>query len=147
MVANKSSQKYRKVSEIIDTSFVSLDENTLVAVAAKALYEQEGGTLIVTRRDSKDDRRIPVGIITERDIIFRVVARNKGPFKITLKDVMSSPVITIESDKSIEEALDIFKKNKINRLPVVNNGAIIGLITTQMLAHKLPADRLIHSET
>jgi CBS domain-containing protein len=147
LVAKKTLRTYETVRDIADTTFVSLDENTLVAEGAKALYEQHSCSIIVTRYDASSRQRIPVGIITERDIIFRVVAQNKGPFKVTLKDVMSSPIITIDSGKSIKEALAILKKNKIDRLPVVNRGALIGLVTTERIIHKIPAGRLKHSET
>jgi CBS domain-containing protein len=134
--SSSSPQTDNKVSDIASTAFVSLDGDTLVAEAAKALYEQETCTIIVTHYDSISKQRIPIGIVTERDIIFRVVAQNKGPFKITLKDIMSAPIITIDSDKSDKEALVILKQNRINRLPVVNKGNLIGLVTTEMIAHK-----------
>src|SRR5215213_9310394 len=94
--AKKSSQTDNKVRDIASTTFVSLDEDTLVAEAAKTLYKQETCTIIVTHYDSTSRQRIPIGIVTERDIIFRVVAQNKGPFKVTLKDIMSFPIITTE---------------------------------------------------
>ncbi len=133
---SSSSQTDNKVRDIASRAFVSLDEDTLVAEAAKALYEQETCTIIVTPHDSISEQRIPIGIVTERDIIFRVVAQNKGPFKITLKDIMSSPIITIDSDKSAKEALVILKQNGINHLPIVNKGNLIGLVTIEMIARK-----------
>jgi CBS domain-containing protein len=148
MVAKRSpSQKSRKVIDIVDTSFVSLDENTIVAEGAKALYEQESCSIIVTRHDPYGGQRIPVGIVTERDIIFRVVAQNKGPFKVMLKDIMSAPITTIDPDKSLEEALAVLKKKEINRLPVIHkNGALIGLVTTEMIVRKIPIEKLTHSK-
>ena len=137
MSAKRSSQTDNKVKDMASTTFVSLDEDTLVAEAAKTLYEQESCTLIVTHYDSTSRQRSPIGIVTERDIIiFRVVAQNKGPFKVTLKDIMSFPIITIDSDESAEKALAILKQNGINRLPVVNKGNLIGLVTTEMIARK-----------
>ena len=115
---------------------MSLDKGTLVTEAAKALYKRETCTIIVTHHDSTSGR-IPVGIITERNIIFRVVAQNKGLFKITLKDIMSSPIITIDSDKSAREALVVLKQNEINCLPIINrDNNLVGLLTTEMIARK-----------
>src|ERR671922_875911 len=71
-------QRHDRVRDIVDTAFVTLDENTLVAEAAKALYTQERCTIVVTHLDAGTGQRIPVGIITERDIIFRVVADRKS---------------------------------------------------------------------
>jgi CBS domain-containing protein len=105
-------QRHDRVRDIVDTAFVTLDENTLVAEGAKTLYAQERCAIVVTHLDAATGQRIPVGIITERDIIFRVVAQNRGPFKVTLRDIMSTPIITIDADKSIEEALAILNKHK-----------------------------------
>jgi signal-transduction protein with cAMP-binding, CBS, and nucleotidyltransferase domain len=133
-----------RVSDVLDTAFIALDENTLVAEAAKALYSQERCTIVVTHLDRASGQRAPIGIITERDIIFRVVAQNRGPFKVTLKDIMSTPIITIDADKSIDEAISIFNKHKINRLPVIHDSSIIGLLTAGMIISKVPTEK--HSE-
>jgi CBS domain-containing protein len=136
MSAKRSSHTDNKVADIASTTFVSLDEDTLVAEAAKTLYEQESCTIIVTHYDPPLRQRSPIGIVTERDIIFRVVAQNRGPFKVTLKDIMSFPIITIDSAESAEKALAILKHNGINRLPVINKGNLIGLVTTEMIARR-----------
>jgi CBS domain-containing protein len=138
-------QRHDRVRDIVDTAFVTLDENTLVAEAAKALYAQERCTIVVTHLDAGTGQRIPVGIITERDIIFRIVAQNRGPFKVMLKDIMSAPIITIDADKSVEEAIAILNKHKINRLPVVYDSSIIGIVTTGMILSKVSIEK--HSDT
>jgi CBS domain-containing protein len=134
-------KRHDGVRDIADTAFVTLDENTLVAEGAKALYAQERCTIVVTHLDAATGQRIPVGIITERDIIFRVVAQNRGPFKITLRDIMSAPIITIDADKSVEEAFAILNKHKINRLPVVHDSSIIGIVTTGMVIRNVSIEK------
>jgi CBS domain-containing protein len=127
--------------DFADRTYIALDESTLVADGAKTLYEQENNTIVVTR--SNDGQRVPVGIVTERDIIFRVVAQNKGPFKLCLKDIMSSPLISIKSDRDVQEALTILKEKKINRLGVIDeNEALQGLLTTEMIAKKSNPDKV-----
>ena len=138
-------QRHNRVRDIVDTAFVTLDENTLVAEAAKALYAQERCTIVVTHLDAGTGHRTPIGIITERDIIFRVVAQNRGPFKITVKDIMSAPLITIDADKSIEEAMEILNKHKINRLPVVHDSSIIGILITGIIMNNVSIEK--HAET
>lgn len=119
-------------------AYVSLDENVLVAEAAKTMYQREECTIIVTRND-KAGLRVPVGIVTERDIIFRVVAQNRGPFKITLKDIMTSPIITADSKVSVNEALSIMKERKITRLPLLKKeGVVVGLLTAKALVKSSP---------
>ena len=134
-------QRHNRVRDIVDTAFVALDENTLVAEAAKTLYTQERCTIVVTHLDASTGQRTPVGIITERDIIFRVVAQNRGPFKVTLKDIMSTPIITIDADKSIEEAMAILNNHKINRLPVVHDSSIIGILTTGIVIRNVSIEK------
>ena len=139
-------KRYDRVRDIVDTAFITLDENTLVAEAAKALYSQERCTIVVTQLDAGTRQRIPVGIITERDIIFRVVAQNRGPFKVKLKDIMSTPIFTIEEDKSVEEAMGILNKHKINRLPVVHHSSIIGIVTTEMIMSNVSIEKHVDTE-
>ena len=134
-------QRHNRVRDIVDTAFVALDENTLVAEGAKTLYTQERCTIVVTHLDASTGQRTPVGIITERDIIFRVVAQNRGPFKVTLKDIMSTPIITIDADKSIEEAMAILNNHKINRLPVVHDSSIIGILTTGVVIRNVSIEK------
>jgi CBS domain-containing protein len=141
-----AAQRRGRVRDIVDTAYVTLDENTLVAEAAKALYAQERCTIVVTRLDAATGKRIPVGIITERDIIFRVVAQNRGPFKATLKDIMSAPIITIDEDKYIEEALAILSKHKINRLPVVHDSSIIGIVTAEIILSNISIEKHADAE-
>jgi CBS domain-containing protein len=58
----------------------------MVAEAAKIMRDKDTTCVLITTADSKE----PIGIVTERDILYRVVAENKGPFKVTLKEIMSS---------------------------------------------------------
>jgi CBS domain-containing protein len=139
-------QRHNSVRDIVDTAFVTLDENTLVAEAARALYIQERCTIVVTHLDAGTGQRIPAGIITERDIIFRIVAQNRGPFKVTLKDIMSAPIITINADKTVEEAIAILNEHKINRLPVVHDSSIIGIVTTGMILSKVSIEKHANTE-
>jgi CBS domain-containing protein len=132
-----------KVRDLANEAFVSLDENALVAEAAKALYEQEACSVIVTGTEAVSNARIPIGIITERDIIFRVVAQNRGPFKIKLRDIMSHPLIAIADDIPATKALSMMKRRNVNRLPVVDKkGRLVGLITMQNLVRSLPTDKV-----
>ena len=136
-----------KIRDLANEAFVSLDENALVAEAAKALYEQEACSVIVTGTEAVSGARIPIGIITERDIIFRVVAQNRGPFKIKLRDIMSHPLITIADDMPASKGLSMMKRRNVNRLPVVDKkGRLVGLITMQNLVRGLPTDNVVQTE-
>jgi CBS domain-containing protein len=75
----------------------------------------------------------PVGIITEKDILERVVTPGKDVYKTLAKDVMSEPVISIEASSTLKEALVLMKKNNIRRLAVTENGSLVGLVTERRL--------------
>lgn len=100
----------------------NIDEN-VHSIAKKMVEYGVGSTVIV-------DGKKPVGIVTEKDLIVKVVAKNKSPASVKVKEVMSSPLITIKPTTSVREAADIMKKKGIRRLPVVNDaGELIGIIT------------------
>jgi CBS domain-containing protein len=62
-----------------------------------------------------------------------------------LKDIMSAPIITIDGDRSVEEAIEILNKHKINRLPVVHDSSIIGIVTSEMIVSKVSIEK--HADT
>jgi CBS domain-containing protein len=84
------------------------------------------------------DRGKLKGIVTERDILYRVVVKEMDPKKTRLKDVMSKPVIYIEENAELLEASELMKKNGIRRLAVVDkNGKLVGVITSEDIARSL----------
>jgi CBS domain-containing protein len=84
------------------------------------------------------DRGKLKGIVTERDILYRVVAREMDPKKTKLKEVMSQPVLSIDEDSEVLEASELMKKNGIRRLAVVDKkGRLVGVITSEDIARSL----------
>lgn len=80
---------------------------------------------------------VPVGIITERDILSKIVRANRDVNKTLAKDVMSSPLITIDAGKSLADALRILRDRKIRRLAVTRGGTLIGIITERRMLEYL----------
>src|SRR5919108_6075676 len=127
-----------KVIRFADKDFVSLDENTLVAEAARIMYERDVCSVIVTRNDTTKSFRQSVGIITPRDILQGVVAQSKGPFKLILKDIMSTPLIIINEDASTNGAISLMKRKNITRLPVINEeGEILGIVSLKAILSRI----------
>jgi CBS domain-containing protein len=79
-----------------------------------------------------DDGR-PVGIITEKDVLRRAILRGKDVDATRAKDVMSTPLLSIEADRPIKEALELMRQKSIRRLAVTKNEALIGLVTERRL--------------
>jgi CBS domain-containing protein len=80
-----------------------------------------------------------VGIITERDILTRQVEPCLAPETLTAKHVMTSPVVTINENASIEEAAQLMARKKAKRLPVMSDGKLVGIITYTDIVFKVPA--------
>ncbi len=111
------------VKDIMNKKVIHFDENTHVDKIAHELGKYDVGCAIVTRNKK------PVGIITERDMVKRVVALHLDLRKIKAKDVMTDPVQTLDQNTNIYYASKIMKEKKFQRYPVVRNGIIIGVIT------------------
>jgi CBS domain-containing protein len=143
MVHRKKQQPSYRVIAFAKKDFVSLDENTLVAEAARIMYERDVCSVIVTRNDTNNLIRKSVGIITARDILHRVVAQSKGPFKLTLKDIMSTPLITINTDAPTNGAILLMKSKNITRLPVINEaGEILGVVSLKAILGRISHENI-----
>jgi CBS domain-containing protein len=80
----------------------------------------------------------PVGIITTRDILMRLVEQCLAPAALTAKQIMTSPLVTISESATIEEAARLMAKKKIKTLPVMNNGKLAGIVTFTDIVFKVP---------
>src|SRR5690606_37470222 len=86
-----------------------------------------------------DDHGRPVGVVTDRDIALRVVAAGKEPRETDARQIMSTPVITVAPESSIEELCRIAEEHQIRRIPVVNEkGEICGIVAQADIARKVP---------
>lgn len=98
--------------------------------AAKKMDEGRIGSLVVV-----NGKKI-AGIVTERDILSKVTAQNKIPSKIQISEIMTSKVITADPEDYIDDAVYLMIKHKIKKLPVMENGELVGIITsTDIIAH------------
>ncbi len=101
----------------------SVDIATSVATIASIMAKQNIGAIVITR-----DFEV-LGIVTEKDIIERVALGKRDLYGIVAQNIMTSPVITIDYDRTIQDALKIMKDNNIRRLIVVKDKNIYGLVT------------------
>src|SRR6188472_2298319 len=114
-----NTQLSQKIGSIAEKNYVTLSEDTLVGEAAKVMRGKDVLSILVTTSKNSNE---PIGIVTERDILYRVVAENKDPFKVTLKDIMSSPLITIAEEESVRDAVALMRNKNIRRLAVKKSG-------------------------
>ena len=106
----------------------SIGASASVVEAARIMREEHIGSLPVT-----DDEKL-VGMITDRDITTRVVAEAADPNRMSVGDVYSRDLISVESDKDLEEALQLMARHQVRRLPVVENGGLVGIVAQADIA-------------
>ncbi|HJW65750.1 MAG TPA: CBS domain-containing protein [Candidatus Bathyarchaeia archaeon] len=101
--------------------------STHISDIAKIMVEQNVGAVVVTRDYE------PLGIITERDVIERVLLANRNLHEIVAQEIMTAPLLTIDSSRTVEEALAIMHKNRLRRLVVVKGEKVVGIVTERRL--------------
>ena len=106
----------------------SIGQSASVVEAARLMREEDIGSLPIT-----DDEQL-VGMITDRDITTRVVAEAADPMKTSVGDVYSQDLITVEPGKDLDEALRLMARHQVRRLPVVENGRLIGIVAQADIA-------------
>ncbi len=111
------------VKDIATKTIFSIDARKTVLEAANLMKDYGRGSLIVYEGTSAH------GIITEKDLIRRVLAENL-PYNTKVEEVMSKPLITIEANMDIKEAARLMLIKKIRRLPIEENGELIGTINS-----------------
>jgi len=111
---------------------VTVDVETTIDDVAKKMSEESVGSVIVLEED------VAKGIITKGDIVRRVVAKNIRPSEVKAKDVMSSPLMYVTHDRSLEDALKVMDENNISHLAVFKGSKLIGVITATDIIHLAP---------
>jgi CBS domain-containing protein len=118
------------VKDLMTKKALTIDSQRTVLEAAQLMSRKEVGDLIVV------DNEMPMGIVTETDLVRRVMAREKG-LDTKVSDVMSKPLITIDPNASLNEAARKMIKNKIRRLPVLKKHKLVGIIVVSDFARYL----------
>jgi len=121
-----------KVEDVMVKEVITIDENSTVKDAAEVMNKFEIGCLIAVRKGKA------MGIITERDLLKRVVAEAKDANKTKVKDVMSSPLVVVEPTMDLEEAVRLMFQMKIKKLPVVEEKRLVGLVSLTDIARFQP---------
>jgi CBS domain-containing protein len=111
------------VKEIMTREVASVDIKSNVPMLAKKMLELDVGSVIIT------DRAQPVGIVTERDIVRKIISKNLKPVNVSIKELMSTPLITIPASEDVSDAMYKMVKMQIRRLPVVEDSKLAGIIT------------------
>src|SRR5919107_1212745 len=119
----------RSVLSYIHGQFSVIDENVDVATAVKQIHAKNAETIIVSKHEK------PVGIVTDSDILDKVVMSAADSDKTLLKSIMSSPLVTLSSKATVRQALNIMRVNVVNRIPIIDDEKVLGIVTQEGLAN------------
>lgn len=108
---------------MIARPIITVDENATVLEAAQLMASSNRGSIIAMRGGES------VGILTERDVLKKVVAMSFDPGKTKVKDAMTSPLIAVEKDRPLREAIDLMNRRGLRRMLVTENGRVVGIFT------------------
>lgn len=114
------------VKDVMSSPVITVDETETIDKVAQFMEMQRLGCIIVTDKDGR-----PIGIITERDLVTRVLAKNKLPSKLAAKDVMTSPLITVSPDETLSNVARQMSRLNVRRLGVVYKGDMVGIISSK----------------
>ncbi len=123
--------RYKEVKQIMSQDVITITPEASMAEAAKIMGEKHIGSLIVKKYET------PVGIVTERDLLSKVLAMGKNPIEEKIEAVMSYPLITIGVMAKIKQAAQMMIQKK-GRLAVFDAGKLVGVITASDLVGSLP---------
>lgn len=124
-----------KAKDIMVKNVATIEPNKSILDVAILMKERSIGSLVVVEKSN------PIGIITERDIVRKLVAEGRDASKVKVRELMSYPLITASPDDSFEELSKKMSLNEIRRLPVIDkNGRLVGIITATDIAKSISKD-------
>ena len=121
------------VADVMTKDIITIDENATVKQAATIMDKNQISCLITLRKGRA------IGIITERDLLKRIIVDARNPEKTKVAKIMSTPLQVTTADTNLEEALRHMFKKKIKKLAVINNENLLGLISLTDIAYCQPA--------
>jgi CBS domain-containing protein len=116
------------VKDFMRTSLLKLDVNESAWEAAKLMKENDAGSVLVTVGG------VVEGIVTERDILYKIAAEDLPASKVLLKKIMTGPIVATTSDTAVTEAMKLMAKHHIRRLVVMENGRPVGMLGLRSIA-------------
>ena len=124
-----------RAKDVMVKDIVKVDSRTLVDNAVKVMNKNDIGCLII--EDNGETR----GIVTQGDMLKKVLEKAKDPRKLVVSDIMTKKLVVGSPDMEIHEAARLMFQKKIKKLPIVENGKLVGLITLSNIARTVGVDQ------
>jgi CBS domain-containing protein len=129
----KATKFFLKAKVVMSREVITIDENASVKEAVDTMNQAEISCIIATRKGNA------VGIITERDLLKRIISEGKNARKTRVKDIMSTPLITISPNMDVEEAARLMFEKKIKKLVVIDQNRLVGVVSLTDIARAQPS--------
>jgi CBS domain-containing protein len=121
----------KKITEVMSSNPCAIEADKPVAYAAKMMKQEDVGLAPVVEGDRL------VGTLTDRDIVVRVVAEGKDPQTVSVREVASTDLVTVDPRQELDEALQLMANKRVRRLPVVEeNGRLVGVLAQADIARE-----------
>jgi len=124
----------RTVRDVMTAGPTSIASDAMVVEAARRMLSEDVGSLPVV-----DGEKL-VGMVTDRDLVLKVVAKDLDPHKVPVSDVCTEDPVTVGASESLDEALQRMAKEQVRRLPVVSDGQLVGILAQADVARKASAE-------
>lgn len=121
------------VEDVMTRDLITVPPTTTIDKVAVLMKEHNIGSVIII-----DDKGNPVGIVTERDLVVKVLANNLNSSDVQVKSIMSSPVISVNVKTSLVDAVKLMARRNIRRLLVMDKGKLVGIITARDILSVAP---------
>ena len=121
------------VKDVMSSPVVTADEDETTNKIAAAMDKEGLGAVIVTNKAKKS-----IGIITERDLVIRVIAKNQKPDEVKAKEIMTTPLVTIEPEATVSDAARRMNRLDIRRLGVFYKANLVGIVSDKDLLGVMP---------
>lgn len=118
----------QQISEVMTRNPKVLDIHSTLADAAHVMRDNDIGFVVV-----RDERGV-CGVVTDRDLVVRGLAKGADPTEATLASVYSGEVVQLEADESVDKAIELMRDKAIRRIPVVRDGELVGVVSLGDLA-------------
>lgn len=120
------------IGELCNRDVVFTQKDSSVQAAAQLMRTHHIGDLVVV--EERDDRRVPIGILTDRDIVIEIIAEKVDMEAVAIGDVMSFDLVTVQEDDDIFDTIELMRTKGIRRVPVVDSqGGLVGILAVDDL--------------
>jgi CBS domain-containing protein len=120
------------VRDIMTTDIKSVGGDTNMQAVVDMMLEFDISSIVIVQNNR------PVGIVTHKDILLKIVKPNLQPIGISARQVMSTPVTTIDENASLEEAARLMTRKRVKKLPIVRDEKLVGMVTSVDLVREHP---------